>query len=206
MRATTTTVPAPEPAWASYGHDLANARANLAETEITPETVGRLAPTWSEDDLIGVSGTPIVSDGVGYFGDWQGSVWAIDADSGAQIWRTEIGGRIVGAPVVGEDLVYASSGRTLFALDRASGELRWQTEANENPFGQINASPVVADGLVFQGVASFEVTVPKEEYTFRGSIGAYDAETGEEVWRFFTTENDASSGAGVGVWSTLPST
>jgi polyvinyl alcohol dehydrogenase (cytochrome) len=51
-------------------------------------------------------------------------------------------------------------------------------------------------------VASFEVTIPKSEYTFRGSIGAYDAESGREVWRLYTTPADASAGAGVGVWST----
>jgi polyvinyl alcohol dehydrogenase (cytochrome) len=79
---------------------------------------------------------------------------------------------------------------------------RWTAEANEHELSQINASPVVVDDLVLQGVASFEVVIPKDEYTFRGSIGAYDAETGAEVWRFYTTANDADGGAGVGVWST----
>jgi polyvinyl alcohol dehydrogenase (cytochrome) len=66
----------------------------------------------------------------------------------------------------------------------------------------VSASPVVADGLVFQGVASGEVTFPQEDYTFTGSIGAYDAETGEEAWWFETTPGDETAGAGVGIWST----
>jgi polyvinyl alcohol dehydrogenase (cytochrome) len=79
------------------------------------------------------------------------------------------------------DALYASSGRTVYRLDRASGEVVWEASSHEHPFAMISASPVVADGLVFQGVASGEVTVPQDDYHFRGSISAFDAETGEEV-------------------------
>ena len=105
-------------------------------------------------------------------------------------------------PAVEDNAVFVSSGHLLFRLDRASGMVQWQAETNDHPLAQISASPIVVDGLVFQGVASAEVVMAHEEYTFRGSIGAYDAVTGAEVWRFVTTANDASSGAGVGVWST----
>jgi polyvinyl alcohol dehydrogenase (cytochrome) len=98
--------------------------------------------------------------------------------------------------------VFVSSGRTLLRLDRATGAEEWRVETNEHPLAQIAASPVVVDGLVLQGVASAEVVMPRDEYTFRGSIGAYDAETGEERWRFYTTQNDDKGGAGVGIWST----
>ena len=185
-----------------YGHDLANSRLNAREKRINRRTVARLTEDWTIDELVGVSGTPVVSGGVAYFGDWLGMVRAVDATSGAELWHAQIGSFVVGAPAIVGDAVYASSGATLRRLDRATGAIEWSTVTNEHPFAQINASPVVVDGLVFQGVASFEVTIPKEEYTFRGSIGAYDAETGAEVWRFYTTPNDATSGAGVGIWST----
>ena len=61
---------------------------------------------------------------------------------------------------------------------------------------------MVVDGLVLQGTASFENIVNKDTYTFRGSIGAYDAATGAEKWKFYTTPNDTTSGAGAGIWST----
>ncbi len=188
--------------WSVYGHDLSNTRLNPREKRINRRTVAHLTPAWSKDGLIGVSGTPTVSGRVAYFGDWTGTVWAVHAKDGTEVWHTKIGGFIVGAPAIVGDAVYVSSGATLYRLDKASGAIAWQVVTNEHPFSQINASPVVVDGLVFQGVASFEVTIPKSEYTFRGSIGAYDAETGTEAWRLYTTPNDATAGAGVGVWST----
>src|SRR4030095_3311437 len=75
---------------------------------------------------------------------------------------------------------------------------------HEHPFAMISASPVVADGLVVQGVASGEVTFPQEDYTFRGSIGAWDAETGEEVWRMEMTPGDETVGGARGGWRAGP--
>jgi polyvinyl alcohol dehydrogenase (cytochrome) len=118
------------------------------------------------------------------------------------VWTTELGGSVIGSVPVEGDAVYASSGTTLYRLDRATGEVEWHATTNDHPFAMISASPVVADGLVFQGVASGEVTLPQEDYTFTGSIGAYDAETGEEVWWVETTPGDDTAGAGVGIWST----
>jgi polyvinyl alcohol dehydrogenase (cytochrome) len=188
--------------WTVYGHDLLNTRLNKREKQVNRRTAAQLTERWSKNGLVGVTGTPIVSRGVAYFGDWTGTVWAVDAATGAEIWTAETGAFVVGSPAVDRHAVYVSSGRTLFRLERATGAISWQVETNESSFAQINASPVLVDGLVIQGVASYEVVIPKSEYTFRGSIGAYDADTGREVWRFYTTPNDATAGAGVGVWST----
>jgi len=188
--------------WAFYGHDLSNTRLNAREHRINRKTVARLTQSWAIDGIVGVSGTPAVVDRVAYYGDWRGNVAAVDAKTGDARWSTQIGGFVVGAPAVTADAVYASSGAALYRLDRATGAIVWKAQTNEHPLAQINASPVVVDGLVLQGVASFEVTIPKDQYTFRGTIGAYDAESGAEIWRLFTTPNDATAGAGVGIWST----
>jgi polyvinyl alcohol dehydrogenase (cytochrome) len=192
--------------WTVYGHDLSNTRLNDRERKVTRKTVAELAPKWSKDGLTGVSGTPTVAGGCAYFGDWTGTVWAVDAKTGEDIWSTKIGsggfGFVVGAPAVDGDAVYISVAETLYRLNRKTGAVEWQAVANEHELAQINASPVVVDGLVLQGVASAEVAIPRSEYTFRGTIGAYDAKTGKEKWRFYTTPNDPTSGAGVGIWST----
>ena len=192
--------------WTVYGHDFDNTRLNPRETKVNRRSVARLAPAWAKDGLIGVSGTPTVAGGRAYFGDWTGAVRAVDAKTGKDVWSTQIGtggfGFIVGAPAVEGDAVYAAQGGTLYRLDRKTGAVQWKTVVNEHEFAQINASPVVVDGLVLQGTASAEVAIPRPQYTFRGTIGAYDAKTGKEKWRFYTTPNDTSSGAGVGIWST----
>lgn len=188
--------------WPVYGHDHSQTRANLAESRITRSSVARLAKAWELPDLVGVTGTPTVVDGVAYFADWKGAVWAIEADTGAEVWTAQIGGMIVGAPAVDGDRVYASSGSRLFGLDRTTGESRWEVTTDSHPQAQISASPVVVDGTVLQGTASFENFLRKDEYLFRGSIAGYDGETGEERWKFYATPGDETSGAGAGIWST----
>jgi polyvinyl alcohol dehydrogenase (cytochrome) len=185
-----------------YGHDHAQTRTNVAERIITRGNVAQLARTWEIPDLVGVTGTPAVVDGIAHFADWKGQVWAVRADTGETVWTTMIGGMIVGAPAIDGDAVYASSGSTLHRLNRSTGAKEWEVATHDHPQAQISASPVVVDGIVLQGTASFENMVRKDEYLFRGSIGGFDAETGEQRWNFFTTPGDDTSGAGAGIWST----
>ena len=185
-----------------YGHDLANSRSSAAESTITASTVGTLRKQWSIDGLVGVTGTPVVAGDTAYFDDWTGTVRAVDAGTGRSRWATKLGGMFVGAPAVTDDAVFASAGSRLYRLDRATGEVVWKVRTDTNPFAQINASPVVIGGLVLQGTASFENIVKETRYTFRGSIAAYDARTGRQRWKFFTTKNTPADGPGAGIWST----
>jgi polyvinyl alcohol dehydrogenase (cytochrome) len=188
--------------WPSYGHDESNTRTNTSAEGIDPTTVADLTVEWALDGFVGVTGTPTVVGGVAYFGDWAGAIHAVDVTDGDERWSAYIGGFVVGSVAVDGSAVYASSGRRLVRLDRESGEEQWSVDAHDHPQAQINASPVVVDDLVIQGVASFENILAKDQYTFRGAIAAYDTETGTERWRFFTTPADATAGAGAGVWST----
>jgi polyvinyl alcohol dehydrogenase (cytochrome) len=191
-----------QPSWPLFGHDLANTRLNPRERVVTRKTVAKLAEQWSVKGLVGVSGTPVVVGTAAYFGDWKGVVHAVDAKTGDEDWTAALQGSILGSPAVDGDALFVTSGALLQRLDRATGEVEWRATTSDHPFGMAAASPVVADGLVFQGIASGELTIPKDDYTFQGSIGAYDAQTGEEVWRLQTTSNDDAGGAGVGIWST----
>jgi polyvinyl alcohol dehydrogenase (cytochrome) len=188
--------------WPVYGHDPANTRLGAGEPLVTADTVRSLHKRWSIDGLVGVTGTPVVSDGIAYFDDWTGTVRAVSAATGAPHWSTKVGGMFVAAPAVTDDAVYAAAGNTLYKLDRASGAIEWKVVTDDNPYAQISASPVVVDGLVLQGTAGFENIVNHEPYTFRGSIAAYDAATGKRRWKFFTTKNTPADGPGAGVWST----
>jgi polyvinyl alcohol dehydrogenase (cytochrome) len=189
--------------WTEYGHDPSNTRTNTTGTAITTANVSKLTKSWETDGLVGVSGTPAVVTNVAYFGDWTGTVRAVHADTGQEIWHTPVpGGFIVAAPTVVDDAVYIANGHTLYRLDRWTGAIEWQVVTNESPLAQINASPVVVDDLVLQGTASIQDAVGAAGQIFRGSIGAYDVATGKEVWRFYATTGDSTSGSGVGIWST----
>lgn len=189
--------------WVRVGYDLANTRAVEDEAVIGPGNVGELAPAWEVTGLAGVSGTPAVVDGTVYLGDWTGHVRALDAASGEELWAQQVSpGYIGGSVAVDGDRVLAGTfDARLVALDRTSGEVIWETDLDEHPKAVVFGSPIVVDGLVVAGVGSYEVFAPGDPSTFRGSVVALDAETGEERWRFWTTAGDATEGPGVSVWS-----
>ncbi len=195
---------APPPAeWVRVGLDLANTRAVAGETALDVDNVGDLAPVWDVRGLDGMSGTPIVSDGVVYFGDWTGHVRALRTEDGSEVWNRELGNRYIGGSVaLDDDRVYSGTfdGR-IVALGRDNGEPVWDTQVGDHPKAVIFGSPVVVDGLVVVGVASFEVFATGNPNTFRGHIVALDAETGAEQWRFYVTAGDATQAAGVSIWS-----
>ena len=83
------------PSWNMIGNDSANSRNNPFETQISTANVSRLAPKWSLPSPVpgeppnqfatttgDVSATPAVVDGAVYFGDFGGTVWKLDADTG----------------------------------------------------------------------------------------------------------------------------
>ncbi|HEY8544403.1 MAG TPA: PQQ-binding-like beta-propeller repeat protein, partial [Acidimicrobiales bacterium] len=198
---------AAEPAaeWVRLGKDLGNTRAATEERGIGADDVGELAPAWELDGIRGLTGTPVVADGVVYIGDWSGTVRALDAATGEERWAYDIDTFYIGGSVaLDDDHVYvgAFDGRVL-ALDRATGEEVWSVAVGDHPQAAIFGSPVVVDDLVLTGVASFELMTDNPAPTFRGHVVALDAATGDEVWRYWTIDEDETDTAGVSVWATV---
>jgi polyvinyl alcohol dehydrogenase (cytochrome) len=188
--------------WSDYRNGPANTGDNVSDSEIDSNSVSGLRPRWAKQGLVGVTGTPVVGHGVVYFGDWTGTVWALRLSTGAALWSTKVGADVIGSPALAGGALYVGAGSTLYRLDAADGRVVWRVTTNPNPYSQINASPIVVGNRVILGTAQFEEVVGKPPETFRGSIGAWDARSGRPLWNFLTTPNDATSGAGEGIWST----
>lgn len=188
--------------WPTLGRDLANSRA-VEGGGVDRSAAASLAVAWETPNLVGVSGTPIVDGGTVYLGDWTGHVRALDAASGTEEWARDLGTSYVGGAVaLDRDRVYAGTfDARIVALDRGSGEPMWEAEVDEHPQAVVFGSPVVVEGLVVAGVGSYEVFAGGESPSFRGSVVALDAATGEEAWRTWTTAGDEREGPGVSVWS-----
>ena len=188
-------------AWRHAGYDLGNSRAAAGETAIGPDTAADLSPRWELADVLGVSGTPVVVDGILYVGDWTGHVRALDAGDGTEVWDHAFGDQ----PVPG---AMALDGERVFAAS-ASGELRasiapaatssGRSGSTRTPAPWSTGRPSTSTGVVV-GVAS-DQELTGEPPTFRGSVVAYDAVSGDEVWRYRTSDAAAGEGPGVGVWS-----
>jgi outer membrane protein assembly factor BamB len=101
-----------------------------------------------------------------------GDVEAIDAATGALIWRVRPGGPLRGAPTIANGNVYViSQDNQLFALDPADGKLRWNGAGTFEVSGVFGAaSPAAGAGTVVAGFSSGELT-------------AYRYENGRVVWQ-----------------------
>ncbi len=185
-------------AWLAHGRTRDEQRFSPL-TDINRDNVAQLGLAWSID--LGTKrtqeSTPIVVDGVMYFTSTWSRVYAVDAKNGDLLWKydPEVPGAwarrsccdVVNRGVaVYEGRVYAGTldGR-LIALDAATGKLAWEVDTlvDRSRFYTITGAPRVANGKVFIGNGGAEFGV-------RGYVTAYDASSGEQVWRFFTVPGD----------------
>ena len=190
--------------WPMFGGDLGNTRANLQETKLSVQNVSGLKELWTFKGAA-VTATPAVAGGVAYLPTWSGKVYALDARTGAQKWMTALHDLIDASPALSADAVFVADDQgSVHALDRAAGKVLWSKLVDKHAEAHLWSSPIyVAEAnLVLVGVASGEEAV-QQPYSFRGSVVALDAKTGEERWKFYTTAGDANSGPGVGVWATV---
>src|SRR5262245_42495429 len=78
------------PDWGMIGNDSVNSRSQPRERSISPDNVSRLALKWVATTTGDVSATPAVVHGGVYFGDFGGTLWKLDAQTGAVIWSHRV--------------------------------------------------------------------------------------------------------------------
>ena len=187
--------------WLSHGRTYAEQRFSPL-TDINDGNVGELSLAWAVelDTNRGQEATPVVVDGVMYLTTAWSKVMAVDAATGEVLWRFDpqpIGAKgahaccdVVNRGVaVWEGKVFAGTidGR-LIALDAETGENLWDTVTvdQSKPY-TITGAPRVVRGKVIIGNSGAELGV-------RGYVSAYDAETGELAWRFYTVPANPADG------------
>jgi polyvinyl alcohol dehydrogenase (cytochrome) len=79
------------------------------------------------------------------------------------------------------------------AIDADTGKLLWKTKVEDHFLGRITGSPVVHNRRVYVPVSSFEETVGRDNSyeccTFRGSVVALDADTGQVIWKSYFVQD-----------------
>ena len=182
--------------WLSHGRTYDEQRFSPLD-DINDGNIGELALAWSLDTYTtrGLEATPIVVDGIMYLSLSWGVAIAVDAKTGEELWRfdPEVPGEwgrygccdVVNRGVaVWKGRVYTASfdGR-LFALDATDGSVVWEVNTIPGPPYTITGAPRVFGDKVVIGNGG-------AEYGVRGYITAYDTETGEQAWRFYTVPGD----------------
>jgi len=185
--------------WMTYGRTYGEGHFSPLD-QITIDNAKNLGLAWYFDipNARGLEVTPIVVDGVMYTTGFYNVLYALDAKTGQMIWkydpevrrdwgRYSCCGVVNRGPAVWKGKVYEGTldGR-LIAVDAKTGKLAWETQTTDpkKPLS-ITGAPRIIHGKVIIGSSGGEFGV-------RGYIAAYDAETGKQVWRFYTVPGDPS--------------
>jgi quinohemoprotein ethanol dehydrogenase len=184
--------------WPTIGLDYAETRFSKLN-KINADNVRNLGLAWSYplESSRGVEATPVVVDGIMYLTASWSVVHAIDARTGKRLWTydpkidREKGYKgccdVVNRGVAlwkGKVFVGVYDGR-LVALDAVTGKVVWEKDTliSKEPAYTITGAPRVFNGKVVIGNGG-------AEYGVRGYVTAYDAETGNQAWRWFTVPGD----------------
>ncbi len=187
--------------WLSTGRTWDEQRHSPLD-QIHTRNVGKLALAWYADldTNRGQEATPLVIDGVMYVSTAWSKVLAFDAASGKLLWSHdpqvpgEWGARgccdVVnrGVAAWGDRIYVGSYDGRLIALQADTGEVVWETLTvdPDQPY-TITGAPRVVKGKVLIGNGGAELGV-------RGYISAYDADSGELLWRWYTVPGNPADG------------
>src|SRR5262249_17303338 len=84
--------------------------------------------------------------------------------------------------------------------NRQTGTLRWITKVDNHPAAVITGSPVVLGDVIYVGISSIEESLATDPAyaccSFRGSMVALDANTGDILWQRFTVPDNRGQSDG----------
>jgi alcohol dehydrogenase (cytochrome c) len=172
--------------------------------QVTRENVPGLRLAWSLALPVGLNEMePLMHDGVLFVFGFRDNVQALDAETGDELWHYARSLPEHTVPttkrsmaLLGNKLFIGTSDLHEIALDVKTGHVIWDHPIVPpgGPAALLTGGPLVAKGKVMQGIAG------------RGSGGNYivalDAETGKEVWRFYTIPRPGQPGGDS--WNGLP--
>ena len=177
--------------WPSYNGGLDGNRFTPL-SQITKSNVSRLALKWmfTMPGVTLAETTPVVAGGIMYVTS-ANECWALDAGTGRQLWHFQrsktqglignaAGGFNRGVALAGDRVFMVTDNAHILALNRATGDLAWETTmADWRQNYNATSAPLAVGNLVITGTAGGEQGA-------RGFVAAYDQASGKEVWRFWT--------------------
>src|SRR6185295_17014312 len=175
--------------WMHYWGDYQGTHFSALK-QITPGIVSQLQAQWSVQlpRTSTLETQPLVIDGIMYTSGQPGTVLALDAKTGRQIWRytrqqkvrnpNEINPFNRAVPLLGHRVFVGTLDAALVAIDARTGLLLWETQVADTMLGySITSAPLIVKDKVIVGVTG-------GEFGARGFLSAYDAATGAPVWRW----------------------
>jgi alcohol dehydrogenase (cytochrome c) len=190
----------PEPQnWLMYRGNYAGWGYSALD-QITPANVRRLAPVWALGTGVaeGHESPPLVNNGVMFVSTPQNQVLAVDARSGDVLWyyKKDLPDDLLqlhptnrGVGLYGDKVYLATVDAHLVALDARTGKVVWdQTVEDYHQGYYCTLAPLIVHGRVMVGTSGGELAI-------RGFVQAFDAQTGERLWRTYTVPAPGEPGA-----------
>ncbi len=189
--------------WLAYGRTYSEQRYSPL-ADINDKNVQNLGVAWYRDlpDDRSLTGTPLVVDGTLYFNGSYNVVRAANAKTGELLWEYDpkviehAGKRLRimwdwnrGIAFWKGKVITATIDGRLIAIDAKTGKALWSTQTYDPELPLfITGAPKVFKGKVIIGNGGTEWGGS------RGFVTAYDAETGEQVWRFYVVPGNPADG------------
>jgi quinohemoprotein ethanol dehydrogenase len=201
--------------WSTYGGNLFNHRYSSLN-QITTSNVANLKGAWTYhiaamSAATSFESSPIVVDGTLYLSGPQSQVYALDAKSGQEKWKyvPELAGTAALPLCCGQvnrgvgygagKVFVGQLDAKLVALDAGTGAVAWSVQVDDPRAGYSETmAPLFWNGMVLIGISG-------AEYEIRGHVTAYDANTGNQIWRWYTIPAPGEFGsetwpAGTDIW------
>ncbi len=169
--------------WLTWRRDYADSGFSPL-TQITRGNVGRLRLAWSLSLPPGNDeATPLEHDGVLFVYGPSDLVLALNAATGAELWRYHRALPPHSAPanvrnlaLYGDKLYFGTSDGHVVALYATNGRVAWDQPIVDGPRWRVSGGPLVAENVVMEGVAG---NGPGGDY-----VAGFDAQTGQRLWTF----------------------
>src|SRR5512142_1334657 len=188
--------------WIHPNGSYDNARY-YAGSQINVGNVGRLKPAFVFQTAVleSMETAPIVVDGIMYLTTSFNHVYAVDAKTGKEYWHYKhkmgpvttfcCGPNNRGVAVAGGKVFMGTLDAKLVALDAATGKVVWEKEIADPEKGYSETmAPTVVDNKVLIGTNG-------GEYGIRGFLKAFNADSGDLLWTFYTIPDKGHEG----VWA-----
>jgi len=217
------------PRWIGWGADIENTRLQPGKTAgLKKDDVPKLKLKWAfgVPNATAMWGQPAIAGGRLFVGSDNAVVYSLNAKSGCVFWSFQASAAVRTAisvgPVTGQAgaryaAYFGDLNCVVYAVNAETGMLLWKHQADPHSLARITGAPALYRGRLYVPVTGYEEAVaanPKYECcTFQGSVVAYDASTGAQIWKAstiaapLTRTKTTSQGtqlwgpAGAGVWS-----
>ncbi len=193
--------------WNGWSPDVGNSRFQPAEAAgLSPDQVPRLTLKWAfgyPGGASAASGSPTIVGGRIFVGSDTGFVYSLDAASGCVYWSFEAKGGVRSSITIGSITGHGSAQyaayfgdvkANAYAVNAETGDLLWTQQADDHPIARITGAPKLHGDRLYVPVSSLEEAAGRFSWyeccTFRGSVVAYNAHTGEQLWKSYSVAEE----------------